>query len=129
MPDSIPPFTLVDVPGGAPLLGHLGEFKKRPLEAMSEWWRQYGDALRFRLGPKTLHLFSHPDLAEEILVQQADRFVKVYDPRTADRPLAGSGQWIGHQLGRGLEASSAHHPADLSPLTHGGDGRSDGPGG
>ncbi|MFY4731064.1 hypothetical protein, partial [Nitrospira sp. BLG_2] len=64
MPDSVSPFTLVDVPGSVPLLGHLPRFKKRPLETMAGWWRQYGDALRFRLGPKTLHLFSHPDLAE-----------------------------------------------------------------
>ena len=42
---------------------------------------EHGDALRFRLGPKPFYLFSHPDLAEEILVEQSDRFVKVYDPR------------------------------------------------
>lgn len=77
MPDSIPQFKLVDVPGGTPLFGHLGSFKRAPLEAMSACCRRHGDALRFRLDPKTLHLFSHPDLAEEILVQQSDRFVKV----------------------------------------------------
>lgn len=114
MPDSVPPFTLVDVPGAIPLLGHLGAFKKQPLEMLSAWWRQHGDALRFRLGPKTLHLFSHPDLAEEILVQQADRFVKVYDPR---KPTG-----LALVLGNGLVTSSGEvwkrHRRIIQPIFH-----------
>ncbi len=114
MPDPVLPFTLVDVPGGAPLFGHLGAFKKRPLETMSEWWRRHGDAVRFRLGPKTLHLFSHPDLAEAILVQQADRFVKVYDPR---KPTG-----ISLVLGNGLVTSSGEvwkrHRRIIQPIFH-----------
>ncbi|MDI3465526.1 MAG: hypothetical protein OJF50_004347 [Nitrospira sp.] len=114
MLDSVPPFTLVDVPGSVPLLGHLPGFKKRPLETMFGWWRQHGDALRFRLGPKTLHLFSHPDLAEEILVQQSDRFVKVYDPR---RPVG-----LALVLGNGLVTSSGEvwkrHRRIIQPVFH-----------
>jgi cytochrome P450 len=114
MPHSVPPFTLVDVPGGGPLLGHLGAFKKQPLEMLSTWWRQHGDALRFRLGPKTLHLFSHPDLAEEILIQQADRFVKVYDPQ---RPVG-----LALVLGNGLVTSSGEvwkrHRRIIQPIFH-----------
>ena len=114
MPDSVPPFTLVDVPGAVPLLGHLGSFKKQPLEMLSTWWRRHGDALRFRLGPKTLHLFSHPDLAEEILVQQADRFVKVYDPQ---RPTG-----LALVLGNGLVTSSGEvwkrHRRIIQPIFH-----------
>lgn len=81
-----------------PLLGHLSSFKKQPLESLSTWWRQHGDALRFRLGPKTLYLFSHPDLAEEVLVKQSDGFVKVYDPQ---RPTG-----LALVLGNGLVTSS-----------------------
>jgi cytochrome P450 len=114
MPDSVPPFTLVDVPGAVPLLGHLGAFKKQPLQMLSAWWRQHGDALRFRLGPKTLHLFSHPDLAEDILVQQADRFVKVYDPQ---RPTG-----LALVLGNGLVTSSGEvwkrHRRIIQPIFH-----------
>jgi cytochrome P450 len=91
-------FTLTDVPGGTTLLGHLRPFKSQPLEMMSAWWRRDGDALRFRLGPKTLYLFSHPDLAEEVLVQQSDRFVKVYGDR---RPVG-----LALVLGNGLVTSS-----------------------
>jgi cytochrome P450 len=114
MPDSVSSFTIVDVPGAVPLLGHLPGFKKRPLETMCGWWRRYGDALRFRLGPKTLHLFSHPDLAEDILVQQADRFVKVYDPR---RPVG-----LALVLGNGLVTSSGEtwkqHRRIIQPVFH-----------
>ena len=114
MPDSPPAFTLVDVPGAVPLLGHLRGFKQRPLETMAGWWRQYGDALRFRLGPKTLHLFSHPDLAEEILAQQADHFVKVYDPQ---RPVG-----LALVLGNGLVTSSGEvwkrHRRIIQPVFH-----------
>jgi cytochrome P450 len=114
MPDSVPSFTLVDVPGAVPLLGHLSSFKKQPLEMLSTWWRRHGDALRFRLGPKTLHLFSHPDLAEEILVKQADRFVKVYDPQ---KPTG-----LALVLGNGLVTSSGEvwkrHRRIIQPIFH-----------
>lgn len=114
MPDSHPSITLVDVPGAVPLLGHLGAFRKHPLESLSSWWRQYGDALRFRLGPRTLYLFSHPDLAEEILIKQSDRFVKVYEPQ---RPTG-----LALVLGNGLVTSSGEtwkrHRRIIQPIFH-----------
>ncbi len=114
MPDSPLSFTLVDVPGAVPLLGHLPSFKQRPLETMAGWWRQHGDALRFRLGPKTFYLFSHPDLAEDILVKQSDGFVKVYNPR---RPHG-----LALVLGNGLVTSSGEvwkrHRRIIQPIFH-----------
>ena len=114
MPDSVPPFTLVEVPGAVPLLGHLGAFRQRPLESLSAWWRRHGDAIRFRLGPKTFYLFSHPDLAEEVLVKQSDRFVKVYNPR---RPHG-----LALVLGNGLVTSSGEvwkrHRRIIQPIFH-----------
>ena len=114
MSDSHPSFTLVDVPGAVPLLGHLGAFRKHPLESLSSWWRQYGDALRFQLGTRTLYLFSHPDLAEEILIKQSDRFVKVYDPQ---RPTG-----LALVLGNGLVTSSGdvwkRHRRIIQPIFH-----------
>ena len=114
MPDSVPSFTLVDVPGAVPLLGHLGAFRQHPLESLSAWWRQHGDAIRFRLGPKTFYLFSHPDLAEEILVKQSDRFVKVYNPR---KPHG-----LALVLGNGLVTSSGEvwkrHRRIIQPIFH-----------
>ncbi len=114
MVDAGSSFKLVDVPGGLPLFGHAGVFKKDPLQTMADWWRRYGDVLRFRLGPKTLHLFSHPDLAEEVLIKQADRFVKVYDPR---RPVG-----LALVLGNGLVTSSGEiwkrHRRIIQPIFH-----------
>lgn len=114
MPDSVSSFTLVDVPGAVPLLGHLQAFKTRPLESLSTWWRQHGDALRFRLGRKTYYLFSHPDLVEDTLVKQSDRFVKVYDPR---RPHG-----LALVLGNGLVTSSGEvwkrHRRIIQPIFH-----------
>ena len=114
MPNPAPPFTLVDVPGAVPLLGHLGAFRKQPLEMLTTWWRRHGDALRFRLGRRTLYLFSHPDLAEEVLVKQSDRFVKVYDPQ---RPTG-----LALVLGNGLVTSSGEvwkrHRRIIQPIFH-----------
>jgi cytochrome P450 len=114
MPDTASSFTLVDVPGSVPLFGHAAVFKKNPLQTIASWWRGYGDALRFRLGPKTLHLFSHPDLADEILIQQSDRFVKVYDPR---KPVG-----LALVLGNGLVTSSGEvwkrHRRIIQPVFH-----------
>lgn len=114
MPNSESSFTMIDVPGGLPLFGHAGVFKKNPLQTISDWWRRHGDAVRFRLGPKTLHLFSHPDLADEILVHQSDRFVKVYDPR---RPVG-----LALVLGNGLVTSSGEvwkrHRRIIQPVFH-----------
>lgn len=114
MPHPAPCITLVDVPGAVPLLGHLSAFRKHPLEMLTTWWRRHGDALRFRLGRKTLYLFSHPDLAEEVLVKQSDRFVKVYDPQ---RPTG-----LALVLGNGLVTSSGEvwkrHRRIIQPIFH-----------
>ncbi len=114
MSGSVQSLTLVTVPGGAPLLGHLQAFKANPLETMAGWWRQHGDALRFRLGPKVIYLLSHPDLAEDILVHHADRFVKVYNPR---RPSG-----LALVLGNGLVTSSGdvwkRHRRIIQPIFH-----------
>ncbi|MGE0643425.1 MAG: cytochrome P450 [Nitrospira sp.] len=114
MPNPVYSFILADVPGAVPLLGHLSAFRKQPLEMLTTWWRQHGDALRFRLGRRTLYLFSHPDLAEEILVKQSDRFVKVYDPQ---RPTG-----LALVLGNGLVTSSGEvwkrHRRIIQPIFH-----------
>ena len=114
MSGSVQSFTLVDVPGGTRFLRHLQAFKTSPLETMAGWWRQHGDALRFRLGPKVIYLLSHPDLAEAILVHHADRFLKVYDPR---RPAG-----LALVLGNGLVTSSGEtwkrHRRIIQPIFH-----------
>ena len=114
MPNSTPSFTLVDVPGAVPFLGHLRAYQISPVDQSWTWWRQHGDALRFRLGLTTRYLFSHPDLAEAVLVKHTDRFAKVYDPR---RPSG-----LALVLGTGLVTASGdvwrRHRRIIQPIFH-----------
>jgi len=91
-------FNQMPGPPGQFLLGNLTEFKRNPLHYMIEWQRIYGDLLRFKLGSRDFYLISHPDLAEQSLVQQQDIFVKIYD---ADKPNG-----LALILGQGLVTSS-----------------------
>ncbi len=85
------------VPSGRWLVGHLWEFKQRPLDTMAAWRRRYGDLVRFQLGTKPGYLLSHPDLAEEVLIHKSEHFGKIYDP---DKPTG-----LGLVLGNGLLTS------------------------
>ncbi|HSE57171.1 MAG TPA: cytochrome P450 [Nitrospiraceae bacterium] len=97
MPPTPEPFSIVEAPGKRWFLGHVLEFKRNPLETMTLWRERCGDFVRFSLGPKELYLLSHPALAEEVLVKQADVFQKVYDP---NRPTG-----LALVLGNGLLTS------------------------
>ena len=90
-------FSIVNAPRKRWLLGHVLEFKRNPLETMTAWRADCGDFVRFALGPREMYLLSHPVLAEDVLVKQADVFVKVYDP---NRPTG-----LGLVLGNGLLTS------------------------
>jgi cytochrome P450 len=78
-------------------VGHLWEFKQRPLDIMAAWRRQYGDLVHFQLGTRSCYLLSHPDLAEEALLHRPDDFGKIYDP--------GKPTGLGLVLGNGLLTS------------------------
>ena len=49
------------LPGGWPLLGHLGAFQKNPVAMLERGARELGDLYRFRLGPQNFVLFAGPD--------------------------------------------------------------------
>src|SRR5690349_15648274 len=63
-------------PRGLPLLGCLPGYARDPLGFLTRLARQYGDAVRFRLGRMPLYLFSHPDQIEEVLRSQSQHFIK-----------------------------------------------------
>ncbi len=63
-------------PRGRFLVGSLLEYRRDPLGALTGWARQYGRVARFRLGPVTAHLASHPDDVREVLGDNHGRFVK-----------------------------------------------------
>ncbi len=47
--------------GGRPLLGHLLEFFKNPVAMLSRGWREHGELVRFRLGTRSVVLFTGPE--------------------------------------------------------------------
>jgi cytochrome P450 len=97
MPIASSSFEIRHVPSGRWFVGHLWEFKQRPLDIMAGWRRQYGDLVHFQLGTRSCYLISHPDLAEEALLHKPDDFGKIYDP---DKPTG-----LGLVLGNGLLTS------------------------
>ena len=81
-------------PRGHLLLGCLPDYAGDTLGFMTRLARQYGDAVRFRLGRMSCYLFSHPDQIEEVLRSKSQHFIK-------DRPL----QISTSVFGRGLLTS------------------------
>ncbi len=78
-------------PRGHFLLGCLPEYARDTLGFMTRLARQYGDAVRFRLGRMPCYLFSHPDQIEQVLRSKSQHFIK-------DRPLQISTSVFGHGL-------------------------------
>src|SRR5450755_3960737 len=67
------------VPPGPPRRATLGLFAKLAsdrLSLMSSAAAQYGDAVRVRIGPKTLYIFNHPDHAKHVLADNAANYHK-----------------------------------------------------
>ncbi len=79
-------------PEGHLLLGHLPEFSEDAPGFLTELARDHGPLARFRVAHQTYTLVSDPDLIEQILVRQHQRFHK--HDRMRDT--------LGEALGRGL---------------------------
>jgi cytochrome P450 len=65
----------------------LKEFGRDRLGVLSRWARDYGDVVWARFGPRYLVFVNHPDLVEEVLVNQNRKFIKHYRLRDATRTL------------------------------------------
>ena len=50
-----------ELSGGWPLIGHLPEFQRDPVAMLSRCWRDHGELVRFRLGPRECVLFTGPE--------------------------------------------------------------------
>ncbi|MDX6741614.1 cytochrome P450 [Actinocorallia sp. A-T 12471] len=67
------------VPPGPPLRAGARLFKQLAtdrLALMSEAARDYGDAVKITIGPKTLYFFNHPDHARHVLADNAANYHK-----------------------------------------------------
>src|SRR5215213_5280069 len=89
-------------PRGRFLVGNLGDFRgDRLIGTMAQARARYGDVARFRVGPRTVHLISHPDLAQELLVKQKEIFFKIQEG--TDKKIG-----LGLVLGEGLLTNRDH---------------------
>ncbi len=73
---------------GAPLLGNAQEVSRDVLAAFSRAFAEHGDLVRLKIGTGTLYLASHPDLAQQVLVEGGATFLKM---EQAGRPSQGLG--------------------------------------
>jgi cytochrome P450 len=69
------------------LFGNLREFSRDQLGSLTGWAREYGDVVSARFGPRSIVFVNHPDLVEEVLVDQNRKFVKHYRLRQTQRTL------------------------------------------
>lgn len=69
------------------LFGNLKEFGRDQLGAMTRWAQTYGDVVSARFGPRQVVFLNHPDLVEEVLVNQNRKFIKHYRLRKIKRSL------------------------------------------
>lgn len=77
-------------PPGPPrtlLFGNLKEFGHDQLAAMTRWAQEYGDLVSARFGHRPVLFANHPDLVEEVLVNQNRKFIKHYRLRQTRRTL------------------------------------------
>jgi cytochrome P450 len=63
-------------PHGHWLLGNLREFRRDVLGLVMASVHEHGDVVRFRLGPKVVHLLNHPDHVEQVLQRKAANYDK-----------------------------------------------------
>ncbi len=89
-------------PRGHFLVGSLRDFRGyRLIDTMEQARAKYGDVVRFRVGPRTVHLVSHPDLAQQVLVKEKETFLKIQEG--TDRKIG-----LGLVLGEGLLTNRDH---------------------
>lgn len=96
-PDSLGSLPRAPGPPGLPLLGSLLAFRGNPFQTLLDWHRRYGEVVAYRLGPRLFHMVSHPALAEAVLIEHQDRFIKMYE---TGKPVG-----ISLVLGQGLVTS------------------------
>jgi cytochrome P450 len=63
-------------PRGHFLIGNLVAFRRDVLGLLVDSRREFGDVVRFHLGPMVIHLVSHPDHVKQVLVTHQHRYNK-----------------------------------------------------
>jgi len=84
----------VPSPKGHFLVGSLPEIRRDLLQTFSDGFAEFGDIVRFKVGPSELYVIGSPDYAQEMLVTKKAVFQKPY---REDKPFG-----LALILGRGL---------------------------
>ena len=77
-------------PRGTLLGGNIRQFRAGILNFFLETARDYGPLASFRVGPRQVFLASGPDLIEQVLVTDAQHYIKHFGAR-AFKPVLGNG--------------------------------------
>lgn len=94
MSDTVPASRLVPPgPQGRGLLGCMTEYRDDPLRFMRRVHQEYGEIVRYRIGPIHVVQVNHPEYARHILVDQAQKYQKA---RNLEQllPLMGRGLFL-----------------------------------
>ncbi len=67
---------LAPSPPANPLTGHLGRIRNDVLALLAESVRDFGDVVRFRVGPLTMHLLNHPDHVRHVMIRNRANYDK-----------------------------------------------------
>jgi cytochrome P450 len=70
------PLAIAPGPAGLPVLGSLRPFQKDPLQFLLGLRRDYGDVVRFRMGPRLAHLVSRPEWVRHVLATHHENYGK-----------------------------------------------------
>ncbi|MFF1715375.1 cytochrome P450 [Streptomyces sp. NPDC058268] len=63
-------------PKGVPLLGSLGSWRRNTAEFLLGLQRDYGETVRMRLGPMTVHQITGPEAVQQVLVKNNSNYVR-----------------------------------------------------
>ena len=83
-------------PKALPVFGHYFALRKNILQLMLDTCAEYGDVVRFRLGPRIIHVICHPEQVRQVTVTHRDNYDKT----------ARSSQQIKHLAGMSLLVSN-----------------------
>ena len=74
---NLAPYHQAPGPRGVFVLGNVPEVRKKgQLQFYVDAWREYGDVARLQMGPLVMHLLTHPDHVQYILVKNRDNYPK-----------------------------------------------------
>jgi enediyne biosynthesis protein E7 len=76
-------------PRGELLIGNLRAFRRDVLKLMLDSAKNFGDVVRFRLGPLVVHLLNHPDHVEHVLQSGSRNYDKATRSSAKIRLISG----------------------------------------